>query len=71
MVGANFDEVVNLGEERKGKDQAYFLDSTKIREQLGWSEVISLENGIDQTISWVKENYDSLRSMDASYAHKP
>ena len=71
MVGANFDDVVKLGEERKGKDQAYFLDSTKIRTQLGWSDLISLENGIDQTISWVKENYASLRSTDASYVHKP
>jgi dTDP-glucose 4,6-dehydratase len=71
MVGANFDDVVKLGEERKGKDQAYLLDSTKIRTQLGWSDLISLENGIDQTISWVKENYELFRTMDASYVHKP
>ena len=71
MVGANFEEVVNFGEERRGKDQAYFLDSTKLRTQLGWSDNISLENGISQTIGWVKGNLDSLRTAEVGYVHKP
>ncbi len=31
MTGANFDAVVTIGEERLGKDQAYFLIPAKIR----------------------------------------
>ena len=71
MVGVNFEEVVDIGMERRGKDQAYFLDSAKLRMQLGWSENISLENGISQTIGWVKDNLDSLRTKEVNYVHKP
>ena len=71
MAGASFEEIVSVGEERRGKDQAYFLDSTKLRTQLGWSDKISLENGISDTISWVKENLDYFESLKVGYVHKP
>jgi len=71
MTGANFNDVVTLGSERLGKDQAYYLDSAKLRKSLGWSDTISLEQGIEETISWVRDNLEVLRTKEIGYVHKP
>ena len=44
-----------------GKDQAYFLDSAKIRTVLSWADTISLEQEIEETIGWVRDNLEILR----------
>jgi dTDP-glucose 4,6-dehydratase len=71
MTGANFDEIVQVGMERIGKDQAYFLDSTKLRTKLGWVDSVTLEQGIERTIDWVRRNIQSLGHLEADYVHKP
>lgn len=71
MTGAEFEKIVEVGEERRGKDQAYFLDSTKLRTELGWSDSINLEQGIETTINWVKQNMQTLQHLEAEYVHKP
>jgi dTDP-glucose 4,6-dehydratase len=42
--------------DRPGHDRRYLLDSTKIREELGWRDEIAWEDGIAQTIAWYAEN---------------
>jgi dTDP-glucose 4,6-dehydratase len=42
--------------DRPGHDRRYLLDSTKIREQLGWREETGWEDGIAQTVVWYAEN---------------
>ena len=70
MIGVNFGDVVTLGSERLGKDQAYFLDSQKVRKSLGWKDKITLEQGLEETIGWVKDNLHALRTKEISYVHK-
>jgi len=70
MIGVNFEDVVTLGSERLGKDQAYFLDSQKVRKSLGWKDKITLEQGLEETIEWVKDNLHALRTKEISYVHK-
>src|SRR5439155_22212107 len=41
--------------DRPGHDRRYLLDSSKIREQLGWREETGWENGIAQTVAWYAE----------------
>ena len=67
----SFDDNVEIVGERLGKDAAYKLDSSKIRDTLGWSDKISLEDGIDQCVAWVDENLDDLKSQNMDYQHKP
>jgi len=68
---ARFDECVEVVGERLGKDAAYRLNSGKLRDQLGWQDRISLEQGIGQTIAWVEKHLDDLRSQPLDYIHKP
>ena len=42
--------------DRPGHDRRYLLDSTKIREQLGWREETGWEDGIAQTVAWYAEH---------------
>ena len=70
-LGASFEDSVELVGERPGKDAAYMLDSTRIRRQLGWSDRISLERGLDETIAWVEKFIGDLKSQPFDYIHKP
>jgi dTDP-glucose 4,6-dehydratase len=42
--------------DRPGHDRRYLLDSTKIRERLGWDDEIGWEDGIAQTVRWYTEH---------------
>jgi dTDP-glucose 4,6-dehydratase len=42
--------------DRPGHDRRYLLDSTKIREELGWSDEVGWEDGIAQTVGWYADN---------------
>lgn len=69
-MGANFNEVVEVAGDRPGKDAAYLLDSSKARRALGWNDTITLEQGIDETIAWARENLEALRTQPLDYIHK-
>ena len=70
LTNANFDSVVQSSEERLGKDQSYLLDSSSMRQVHGWSDQISLEQGLQETLAWVDANLDTLNTMPWSYQHK-
>lgn len=43
-------------EDRKGHDKRYAIDSSKIREELGWYPETCFEDGIEETIKWYIDN---------------
>ena len=70
LTNANFTELVEVSEDRLGKDQAYLLDSTKLRENFTWQDKINLEQGLIDTLLWVDNNIEILKSLPADYIHK-
>ena len=42
--------------DRPGHDRRYLLDSTKLREELGWRDEIAWEDGIAETVRWYADN---------------
>ncbi|MBF5059051.1 GDP-mannose 4,6-dehydratase [Candidatus Neptunochlamydia vexilliferae] len=64
------EEAVEIAPERLGQDKAYTIDSSKIREELGWKPEISLEEGIDQTVKWVNAHFDAINKQPLEYIHK-
>lgn len=42
--------------DRTYNDCRYYMDSTKIREELGWSEQIPFTDGLKATVSWYVQN---------------
>ena len=71
QLNVDFNKYVDVVGERLGKDAAYLLDSTKARETLGWQDQISLEQGVEETIAWVRDNLDVLKQLPFDYIHKP
>jgi len=70
-MGTTLDQVAEVVGERVGKDAAYWLNSDKLRGELGWSDQVSLEQGIDETIAWVDRNLSALQALPQTYIHKP
>ena len=69
-IGVQFDSMVELAPDRPGKDQAYLMDSTKAREKLGWSDQIDFEQGVDLTVSWIKDSMSEIEKLPLNYIHK-
>ncbi|MBU1109674.1 MAG: GDP-mannose 4,6-dehydratase [Candidatus Riflebacteria bacterium] len=70
-MNVSFEQHVEVVGERLGKDSAYLLDSEKARETFGWKPIVGLEEGIDETISWIKENLTEIQKLPFDYIHKP
>jgi dTDP-glucose 4,6-dehydratase len=70
-LGKSFDECVEMAPERPGKDTAYTLDSMKVRTELGWRDRISLEQGVDDVITWAERFSKELTKLPSKYEHKP
>jgi dTDP-glucose 4,6-dehydratase len=69
-LNVKFDNHVVIANDRMGKDSAYHLESSKIRSDLNWADKVSLDDGIDECILWIKENLDLLRDKPMHYIHK-
>ena len=70
LAGASFSELVQSSEERLGKDQSYLLESSAMRQVHGWSDQISLQQGLQETLAWVDANLATLKTLPWSYQHK-
>ncbi len=68
-IKLNPEKYITNIKDRVGKDDKYFLDSSKIRSELNWKENCSLEKGIDKTIEWIKNN-KKLKNLSLNYIHK-
>ncbi|HLO64384.1 MAG TPA: GDP-mannose 4,6-dehydratase [Azonexus sp.] len=71
QMGVDFASHVDIVGERLGKDMAYHLDSAKIRGELGWSDTISLEQGLAETLAWIDRHFETLKNHPVDYRHKP
>ena len=70
MMDTDFGQLVEIVDERMGKDAAYLLDSTKLRQKLGWKDCVGLEDGIRETINWISDNLEELSHQPLDYIHK-
>ena len=66
-----FEDAVEVVSERPGRDHAYILDTGLARTRLGWSDSVSLDEGIEDTLAWVDRNIEVLKDEPWDYAHKP
>jgi len=70
LLDADFSALCDITDDRPGKDAAYLLDSSKLRNELGWQDKVSLEDGLERTIDWAQANFDTLVQQPQTYIHK-
>ena len=46
-----------------GHDLRYAIDSTKLKDELGWEPSLQFEEGIEKTVAWYLENTVWLRQV--------
>ena len=64
----SYEELITFVTDRPGHDLRYAIDSTKIRDELGWEPKEDFESGFRKTVNWYLNNPDWWRSiLDGSY----
>ena len=63
--GGSWDELVEISPERTGQDSCYWISSDKMK-SLGWKQEISLPDGIELVLKWIKA-YPELLEMDTFF----
>jgi dTDP-glucose 4,6-dehydratase len=48
----NSQDLITFVEDRKGHDFRYSIDSTKVKEQIGWEPKVNFDEGLDKTIDF-------------------
>jgi dTDP-glucose 4,6-dehydratase len=71
LTGVDFNSLAEVTDDRLGKDQAYLLESSKLRNELGWKDTVSLQKGLSETLTWIDTNLEILKKLPADYIHKP
>lgn len=57
------DHLITYVADRLGHDLRYAIDSTKIKEELGWEPSLQFEEGIEKTIRWYLDNQEWMDNV--------
>ncbi|MBR4037972.1 MAG: dTDP-glucose 4,6-dehydratase [Tidjanibacter sp.] len=57
------DHLITYVTDRLGHDLRYAIDSTKIKEELGWEPSLQFEEGIEKTIRWYLDNQEWMDNV--------
>ena len=51
-------------EDRLGHDKRYAIDSSKMKNELGWEPKVNFEDGIKITIDWYLKNQEWIKNIE-------
>ena len=54
------ERLIEYVQDRAGHDLRYAIDSTKLKNELGWEPSLQFEEGIEKTVKWYLENQEWL-----------
>jgi len=61
--GGTSEKLISFVTDRAGHDMRYAIDSTKLKEELGWEPSLQFEEGIEKTINWYLENQEWMYNI--------
>ena len=62
-----FEDLCEVTEDRLGQDSRYWLDSTAIKEAVGWEPKIGWEEGLAEMVSWGQNYKDAIKAWPTDY----
>ena len=57
------EKLITYVTDRAGHDLRYAIDSTKLKDELGWEPSLQFEEGIEKTVAWYLENQEWLNNV--------
>jgi len=57
------DKLITYVTDRAGHDLRYAIDSSKLKDELGWEPSLQFEEGIEKTVAWYLENQEWLDNV--------
>lgn len=60
-LGKSYD-LIQFVKDRPGHDRRYAIDSSKIKNELGWTPEYNFERGIEETIKWYQDNDEWVKN---------
>ena len=57
------DKLITYVKDRAGHDLRYAIDSTKLKNELGWEPSLQFEEGIEKTVKWFLENQEWMDNV--------
>jgi len=69
-LSVDFADMVDMADDRPGKDLKYLMDDNKAQKELGWQPQVNLSQGIAKTISWVNQHWTEIKQQPFNYIHK-
>lgn len=65
------DDLIRFSPAPAGMDQRSVLDSSRMRQELGWSPRETLESGLRKTVQWYLDNEDWIEAVEAKRQARP
>ena len=57
------EQLITFVKDRAGHDMRYAIDSSKIKDELGWKQTVNFEQGLSKTIDWYLSNDEWLKHV--------
>jgi dTDP-glucose 4,6-dehydratase len=62
-----FEQLCEMAPDRLGQDSRYWLDSSRIKQDLGWEPQIGWDEGLAEMVQWGRTYVDQIRDWPTSY----
>jgi dTDP-glucose 4,6-dehydratase len=59
------DKLITYVKDRAGHDLRYAIDSSKLKNELGWEPSLQFEEGIEKTVNWYLKNQDWMNRINS------
>lgn len=64
------EQLITFVVDRKGHDLRYAIDSSKLKDELGWEPSLQFDEGIEKTVNWYLENQTWLNQVTSGEYQK-
>ena len=67
VMNKNYEDCIEITAGRMFEDSIYWLNSAKIKTELGWGQNISLEEGLTKMYEWVRAYATKLNTAEVKF----
>jgi dTDP-glucose 4,6-dehydratase len=66
-LGIKFEDLCTITEDRLGQDSRYWLDSSRIKKDVGWEPEIDWDEGLAEMVAWGKKYLPEIKDVPTDY----